>query len=389
VRSFAFFVHFVVKSLDLISIYDSAAVDRLRAELRFEPRRLRALRTALCKKFASDEAALAELPADFRDAFADRVEFHPLALVRAADSRLDGATKLVFRTPAGLLIESVLMRTGTGRVSLCVSSQVGCAAACGFCATGQMGIARNLTADEIVDQVVQAGQYIGREGRRIRNIVLMGMGEPFHNEAAVYAAVANLLAPEMFHHTPGRILISTVGIPDAMIRCARRFPDVNLALSLHSVRPLVRERLIPLAAKYSLDELRATLQHVNRIQPRCPVMIEYLMLAGVNDSFEEAHELASWLAGLRVHVNLIPYNPIADAPQWRTTERPERDAFAAILRAAGFTTTIRYSLGADIAAACGQLVQNDNRNIARQQRSSIRLDGEACGELSRAGLGEG
>ena len=301
-----------------------------------------------------------------RDEFARRVEFHPLAVAEARDSQLDGATKLVLRTPAGYSIESVIMRTGTGRVSLCVSSQVGCAAACGFCATGQMGIAKNLSAAEILDQVVLAGERMQAEDRRVRNIVFMGMGEPFHNEEAVYEAVAALLSPELFHHPPGRILISTVGIPDAMVRCARRFPEVNLALSLHSVRQDVREQLIPLAAKYSLDELRAAVAKVNQIQNNT-VMIEYLMLAGVNDSADDARELAAWLDGLDVHVNLIPYNPIESAPHLRTTERPQRDAFAAILRAAGFVTTIRYSLGADIAAACGQLVQRENRQIARQQ----------------------
>jgi 23S rRNA (adenine2503-C2)-methyltransferase len=355
----------------VISIYDSQAINRLRAELKFEPRRLRALQTAFFKKFLGSQAAVAELPTDVRRDFSDRVDFHPLAIERAVDSQLDGATKLVLRTSAGLLIESVLMRTGTGRVSLCVSSQVGCAAACGFCATGQMGIARNLTAAEILDQVVLAGESIAREGRRIRNIVFMGMGEPFHNEGCLYEAIGSLLAPEIFHHSPGRLLISTVGIADAMIRCARRLPDVNLALSLHSVRQEVRERLIPLASRYPLNELRSTIERLNDIQPRCAVMIEYLMLAGVNDAVEDARELATWLAGLRVHVNLIPYNPIESAPPWRTTRRPERDAFATILREAGFTTTIRYSLGADIAAACGQLVQRENRQIARQQLSAI------------------
>src|SRR5437762_3765896 len=116
----------------------------------------------------------------------------------------------------------------------------------------------------------------------------------------------------MFHHTPGRILISTVGIPDAMVRCARRFPDVNLALSLHSVRQEVREQLIPLAAKYRLEKLRAAVAKVNQIQNRT-LMIEYLMLAGVNDSADDAQELATWLTGLNVHVNLIPYNPIDSA----------------------------------------------------------------------------
>jgi 23S rRNA (adenine2503-C2)-methyltransferase len=354
-----------------ISIYDSPAIDRLRARLKFEPRRLHALRTAYFKKSLGVEAALAELAAEVRDEFAARVEFHSLSVAESHDSQLDGATKLVLRTPTGYAIETVIMRTGTGRVSLCVSSQVGCAAACGFCATGQMGVAKSLSAAEILDQVVLAGERMQAEGRNVRNIVFMGMGEPFHNEAAVYEAVAALLSPERFHHTPGRILISTVGIPDAMIRCARRFPAVNLALSLHSVRPDVRDRLIPLAAKFRLDDLWATVARVNQIQ-RNTVMIEYLLLAGVNDSTEDARELVEWLHGLNVHVNLIPYNPIATAPHLSTTERPERDAFAAILRDAGFVTTIRYSLGADIAAACGQLVQNENRELARRQSIATR-----------------
>jgi 23S rRNA (adenine2503-C2)-methyltransferase len=350
------------------SIYDTPTIDRLRAELKFDPRRLRALRTAYFKKSRGVEAALDELPPGVRDEFAHRVEFHPLTLVENHDSQVDGATKLILRTPAGFLIESVIMRAGTGRVSLCVSSQIGCAAACSFCATGQMGIAKSLTAAEILDQVVLAGERLRGEGRSVRNIVFMGMGEPFHNEAAVYQTATTLLSPAIFHHPPSRILISTVGIPDAMVRCARRFPEVNLALSLHSVRPEVRERLIPLAAKYSLTELRSAIATVNRIQ-NSTVMIEYLMLAGVNDSPDDARELAAWLTGLNAHVNLIPYNPIETAPDLRRTDRAERDAFAAILRDAGFVTTIRYSLGADIAAACGQLVQDDNRRIARESLS--------------------
>jgi 23S rRNA (adenine2503-C2)-methyltransferase len=196
----------------------------------------------------------------------------------------------------------------------------------------------------------------------------MGMGEPFHNETTVYEVVSALLAPELFHYPPRRILLSTVGIPDAMIRAARRFPQVNFALSLHSVRQSVREQLIPLAARYSLEELRAAVAAVNKIQKNT-VMIEYLMLAGLNDSADDAHELAAWLTGLDAHVNLIPYNPIDSAPHLRTTERAERDAFAKILRTAGFATTIRYSLGADVAAACGQLVQSENRHIARQTQT--------------------
>jgi 23S rRNA (adenine2503-C2)-methyltransferase len=362
-------------------IHELAATDRLRAELKFEPRRLRALRTAFFKKFLGVGASLNELPAEVSDEFARRVDFHPLAVAESHDSQLDGASKLVLSTKAGYLIESVIMRTGTGRVSLCVSSQVGCAAACGFCATGQMGIAKNLSVAEILDQVVLAGERMRAEDRRVRNIVFMGMGEPLHNEAAVYEAIECLLSPDLFHHAPGRILVSTVGIPDAMLRFARRFPEVNLALSLHSVRHGIREQLIPLAAKYRLEELRAAVARVNQIQKKT-VMIEYLMLAGTNDSAGDARELAAWLGGLDVHVNLIPYNPIDSARHLRATDRPQRDAFAAILRDAGFITTIRYSLGADIAAACGQLVQHENRRIARQH--SIASIGVSQDGIARA-----
>jgi 23S rRNA (adenine2503-C2)-methyltransferase len=250
-----------------------------------------------------------------------------------------------------------------------VSSQVGCAAACDFCATGKMGIAQNLTPAEILDQVVQARQALAVEGRTLRNLVFMGMGEPFHNEENLYATLDALTAPELFHQPPSRILVSTVGLPDAMIRCARRFPTIHLALSLHSAKQEARERIIPLARRYPLDELRQAIVELNRIQPaNTEVMIEYLMLAGVNDSLGDARELAAWLDGLRVHVNLIPFNAIEDAPHLHGSNRKTREAFGAHLKAAGFKTTIRYSLGADVAAACGQLVRKENR-----RRGAIQL----------------
>ena len=346
------------------SIYDSVSVDRLRAEFRIEPQRIRRLRTAFFKKSLGPEAALAAIPTEQRLAVRQQLKFRTLTVERRYDSKLDGATKILFRTAQGYLIETVILRSGSGRTSLCVSSQVGCAANCDFCATGKMGIAHDLSAAEMLDQIVVAGELLAEEGRRVRNIVFMGMGEPFHNEQALYETVSALLDPRMFHHTPGRILISSVGIPEAMIRSAGRFPEVHLALSLHSACQEFRQQIIPLAARYSLAELRKALERINQIQ-RCSVMIEYLMLAGRNDSADDAHKLVEWLNGLRVHVNLIPFNPIQAAPHLKSTARAGRDAFATILKSAGYTTTIRYSLGADIAAACGQLVQQENRKIAR------------------------
>lgn len=353
----------------MLSVFDLPAIELLRRDLRIEPHALRRFRNALFKHGRSDADALAELPADVRREFADRVQLHALEFHSRCDSGQDGATKLLFRTAGGMLIESVILRIATGRTTLCVSSQVGCAAACEFCATGKMGIARNLTPAEILDQFVQARQIAAAEGRTIRNLVFMGMGEPFHNEEALYDTLDALTAPELFHQPPSRILVSTVGLPDAMIRAARRFPEIHLALSLHSANQTTRERLIPLAIKFPLQELRRAVAELNRIQPaNTDVMIEYLMLAGVNDSADDACELVDWLAGLRVHVNLIPYNPIDDAPHLAGSDRTTREAFGAILKAAGLKTTIRYSLGADIAAACGQLVRKENRRIAGTAR---------------------
>ncbi len=339
-----------------ISIYDTAGLEQLRRAWRLDPHRIRELRNALLKRFVAEPLALADFPA------ADHLQLHALELYRQCDSTRDGATKLLLRTAAGHLIEAVILRIDTGRTTLCVSSQIGCAAACEFCATGKMGIARNLTTAEILDQVLRAGQLLAAEGRRLRNIVFMGMGEPFHNEEHLFQALALLISPDHFHHAPTKTIVSTVGVADAMLRCARRFPNVNLALSLHSVRPEIRERLIPLAKKYPLDQLRETLVELNRLQ-RSTVMIEYLLLAGVNDSTDDARELIAWLDGLRVHVNLIPYNAINEAPQLVGSDRTARLAFARQIRDAGFQTTLRYSLGQDIAAACGQLVRQENRLV--------------------------
>jgi 23S rRNA (adenine2503-C2)-methyltransferase len=348
-----------------VSIYDTLGMERLQRELRFDPHAVRRLRTAFFKHFDGDEQALAEFPA------CDSLAIHPLVLDSRHDSQIDGASKLLYRTDTGMLIESVILRIASGRTTLCISSQVGCAANCDFCATGKMGIARNLSPEELCDQVTQGGQLLAAEGRSLRNIVFMGMGEPFHNEFNLYQTLDILTASRMYHISPTKILVSTVGIPGAMLRCARRHPQVNLALSLHSVRQETRERLIPLAKRYPLDQLRATLRQMNSLQNR-PVMIEYLMLADVNDSLDEAHELTAWLDGLNVHVNLLPYNAIADAPHLVGTERAGREAFAGVLKQAGITTTIRYSLGADIAAACGQLVRKENRAIAMAQHGSHR-----------------
>ncbi len=344
------------------SLHDPVAIERLRAQLRVPRDELRKFRNAFLKRSESRDRALAEIGEHLRERFAAEVELHSLDLVERCDSRVDGASKLVFRTREGFLLETVILRIDTGRTALCVSSQVGCAANCSFCATGRMGVAHDLGRSEILDQIVRANQLLAVEGRRVRNIVFMGMGEPFHNEENLYRTLETLVAPECFHHSARRILVSTVGIPAAMLRCAERFPRVHLALSLHSVDPDVRRRIIPLAKIYTLDELRETLVELNAVQEQ-GVMIEYLLLRGLNDRDEDLARLIEFLRGLRVHVNLIPYNPIDGADDLEATPKPRREEFARALKRAGFETTLRVSLGPDIAAACGQLIQQENRRL--------------------------
>jgi 23S rRNA (adenine2503-C2)-methyltransferase len=348
--------------LDLISVFDVPGIERLRRSLRLDPQQVRVLRNRLFKQFCTDESALTDSP------LAGHVCCHALEVYRRFDSGVDGATKLLFRTAAGMLIESVVLRISSGRTTLCVSSQVGCAAACEFCATGKMGIARNLSSAEILDQVLQAGQLLATENLRLDNIVFMGMGEPFHNEANLFETLESLIASDQFNRSPGSLLVSTVGVCEGMLRLAECFPQVNLALSLHSVHQTTREQLIPLARKYSLDQLRRVVGECQRLQQR-EVMMEYLMLRSQNDSLEDARQLVAWLGDLPSHVNLIPYNAIEDAPHLHATARGQIEEFAGVLKSAGIKTTIRYSLGRDIDAACGQLVRRENREIARQEHA--------------------
>ncbi len=345
-----------------VSVFDAARIEALRRELRLDPQHVRRLRNRVMKSLLPDDAALAGFPG------AERLELHALALHQRLDSAVDGATKLLFRTAQGLLTEAVVLRIASGRSTLCVSSQVGCAAACRFCATGKMGLARSLSAPEILDQALTAGQLLVAEGRRLRNVVFMGMGEPFHNEAALTSALATLTDPAAFHLSPAKIMVSSVGVIEGMLRCAQRFPRVGLALSLHSTRQDVREQLIPLAKKYPLGELRRAIVELNRIQARA-VMLEYLLLDGLTDTDDDARALLEWTEGLRVDLNLIPYNAIDDAPGLRGSTPQVAASFAARLKAAGRRTTVRHSLGRDIEAACGQLVRHENLALVRARAS--------------------
>ena len=225
---------------------------------------------------------MTNLPGQLRGDLEYEVPFSTLDLEREATAR-DGTVKALFRTGDGHPVEAVLMRYRNGRRSLCLSSQSGCPLTCTFCATGQMGLAVNLGCAEILDQIIQANRQLRAERRSVRNVVFMGMGEPLLNEAEVYQSLDVLLSPQCFNLSPARVLISTVGIPDAMVRCAERFPRLGMALSLHSARQAQRESLIPWARRYPLERLRKAIAKVTVLQ-RQPLMVEYLLLDGLNSA---------------------------------------------------------------------------------------------------------
>lgn len=328
-----------------VSVFDSVALEKLRAKCRLDPHKLTLFRRAFFKRGLPAAKALVHLPEPMRT----QIQCEFLQLEKRQVSSVDAASKLLFRTHDGLPVESVLLQPTTGRVALCISCQVGCACACSFCATGRMGLTRDLTSSEMLDQVIQANRLLASDGLEVRNVVFMGMGEPLHNEAEVYGALDVMLDPLYLNLPARRITVSTVGIADAMLRFSRKYPEVNLALSLHSARQDQREKMIPVARQYSLDRLRATMEQLSG-----EVFVEYLLLAGVNDSDEDLLALRDLLKGLRVHVNLIPYNAV-DGAALQGSAQKRRDVFAAALKKAGFTVTMRYSLGSDIDAACGQL----------------------------------
>lgn len=284
-----------------------------------------------------------------------------LELGRREDSVEDGATKLVFSTSSGERLESVLLRIATGRTCLCLSIQSRCPVACRFCASGTLGKVKSLTVEEVLDQVIGARQLLRGEGRELRNLVFMGMGEPLLEEGLLHESLRRLTDQAGFAFSEKQVVVSTVGIPQGMVRLAREFPGVRQALSLHAARNEVREELIPMARRHSLEELRAAVREVAALTGG-QVLIEYLLLEGVTDRFGDEVALASWLEGLPVLLNLIPFNrPEALGssssvdPTLRPSSRATSEAWAQRFRERGIPTTLRRSLGRDIAAACGQL----------------------------------
>jgi 23S rRNA (adenine2503-C2)-methyltransferase len=292
---------------------------------------------------AAGYEAMTNVPARLRAELAADVPFSTLELERQAEAR-DGTVKALFRTADGKPVEAVLMRYRDGRRSICVSSQSGCPLTCTFCATGQMRFGRNLTASEILDQALHF-----RRIETVDHCVFMGMGEPMLNLDPVLDAARRLPDVGITHR---RTTISTVGWLPGL----RRFVDeveepIRLALSLHAADPALRSRLMPVNDRYPLADVVAECRRYASLRRR-KVFVEYVLLAGVNDSPEQARQLAELLGSEDFKVNLIPYNPTG---AFDGSSRAAIAAFKAALGRAGLPATVRLTRGRDIDAACGQL----------------------------------
>lgn len=265
----------------------------------------------------------------------------------------DGQTqKVLFRLPDELAIETVLMRYQKRR-TLCISSQAGCALGCVFCATGQMGFKRNLTSGEIVEQVLYFSRLLNEIGERVTNVVVMGMGEPFHNYDETMAAIDRMNHPLGMKLGARRFTISTVGLVPEILRFAEEKRQVNLAISLHAAEDGLRRSMLPINKKYPLDKLiNACRVYTDKTHRR--ITFEWALISEVNDGLDQAARLVSLLSDLPCHVNVIPLNPTSGYAG-RDSTREQAQKFQSFLESKGIPCTIRVRRGIDIQAGCGQL----------------------------------
>jgi 23S rRNA (adenine2503-C2)-methyltransferase len=338
--------------------------DEIASILEGEPRyRLDQLWSGLYTQF-QHPADITTLPAALRTRISNELPESLIEVTRSTSKDGDTVKFLWNLLEGNHPIETVLMYYDD-RATVCVSTQAGCAMACGFCATGQAGFSRHLTTGEIVEQVVRAAREATTHSRRIDNIVFMGMGEPLANEAPVWGAV------ERIHGDIGisarHITISTVGIVPGIKTLTSRPLPVNLAVSLHAARNSLRDELVPINQRYPLEMLMQTCRDY-LYEKRRRVSFEWAMISTVNDTDRDAHELADLCLQLSpaAHVNLIPLNP---TPGWPTIgSSPARvEAFQRLLRSLGVNATIRQNRGTEIAAACGQLAAGQPVTILPKQ----------------------
>ncbi|WP_119680474.1 23S rRNA (adenine(2503)-C(2))-methyltransferase RlmN [Indioceanicola profundi] len=320
----------------------------------------------------TDFAAMTTLAKPAREKLAESFVVDRPSAVKDLKST-DGTRKWLCRMPDGQEVETVHIPE-EDRGTLCVSSQVGCTLTCRFCHTGTQRLVRNLTADEIVGQVMLARDHLGEwpsppDGRMLSNIVMMGMGEPLYNYENVARALKITMDGEGIAISKRRITLSTSGVVPLMKRCGEEL-GVNLAVSLHAVNDELRDRIVPINRKYPIKELMEAVRNYPGLSNARRVTWEYVMLKGVNDSMADARELVRLLRGIPSKVNLIPFNPWPGAP-FECSDWGQIQKFADFVNNAGYASPIRTPRGSDILAACGQLKSESQRPTAAQKSAQL------------------
>ncbi|HTM68111.1 MAG TPA: 23S rRNA (adenine(2503)-C(2))-methyltransferase RlmN [Candidatus Binatia bacterium] len=336
-------------------------IAKLEAALAAEkPYRLAQAKDAVYRQLVSSWEEATSLSEALRVKLAAEVPISSLEEVNRSSSARGDTTKIAFRLADGNVIETVLMQHYGDRNTVCVSSQAGCPMKCAFCATGTMGLKRNLTTEEIVDQVLHFARLLDERGERVSNMVFMGMGEPMHNYDAVMAAVRVINDPKGLALGARHISISTCGIVAGIARMTEEKLQVNLAISLHAPNDELRTRLMPVNRAYPLSKLMPAVE-AYVAKTRRKVMFEYLLIDGLNDTPEVADELAAIMRHPLYHVNLIKYHTTG---AFISSPFDRRTAFMDRLMKQGVSVTHRITFGEDIDAACGQLANKHQKKTA-------------------------
>jgi 23S rRNA (adenine2503-C2)-methyltransferase len=321
--------------------------------------RARQLWTQMYRNLAPSFDAMTDLPVALRERLKAETQLGVLTLSREQTADDGDTRKVLWRLPDGNVVESVLMLY-PDRATVCISTQAGCAMGCVFCATGRMGLLRNITPGEIMEQVLYFARGLRNNAfhstirhDHITNLVFMGMGEPFANYDRWWTSVERLHDPQGFNLGARNMTVSTVGLVPGIRRLADEKIPINLAISLHAPNDDLRLSMMPVNKKYPIAELMAaTEEYIRKTHRR--VSFEYVLLQGQNDEVEHAQQLADLIDGMLCHVNLIPWNPVLGAPLQRS-HRKRIEAFQQVLLDRGIACTVRQERGVAIAAACGQL----------------------------------
>lgn len=357
----------------MFSIHDEKQIIELLETNGHKKFRYAQVENAIYKNLVTDFDVIETLPKDIRELLGNNCFYSSLSVHSEATGEDGQTTKCLLRTHDGKMIEAVIMRHLSGRNTLCVSCQAGCPMACAFCATGKLGLIRNLEFYEIVDQIMWAVHTLEKEEKKLRNVVYMGMGEPFLNYDNVKQSIQIACAQKKLDLSNRRITVSTCGIVPGIEKFGDDFPQVSLAISLHAPTDEARKKIMPVEHTYPLDKLMPALdQYVEKTNKR--VFYEYIMINGVTDRLEYAAELAKLLKGKLAHVNFIPYNAWegTSSDGFLPTSKVIIKKFQDALEQAGIPSTIRHTMGDDIDAACGQLaLKEEGKSLATEKGKSI------------------